>query len=269
MAKHASAVIAIAKAEVGYLEKATNESLDSKTANAGENNYTKYARDLDKISGFYNGKKNGFAWCDVFVDWVFVKAFGVDDAKKLLCQPNNSLGAGCAYSVNYYKQKGQFHANKPKVGDQIFFYNSAKTRVAHTGIVVKVDTKHVYTIEGNTNPSSGVIANGGGVYEKKYSLSNKRICGYGRPKYDSEVEKVVELKTIAEQMPVLRKGDWSLTVGALQALLTGYGYSCGISGVDNNFGTGTHSAVLKYQKAKNLEQDGIVGPATWSKLLGL
>lgn len=38
-------LIKTAEAEVGYLEKATNAQLDSKTANAGYNNYTKYARD--------------------------------------------------------------------------------------------------------------------------------------------------------------------------------------------------------------------------------
>ena len=74
---YADDVIKIALDEVGYLEKESNKSLDSNTANAGDENYTKYARDLDKISDFYNGKKNGYAWCDVFVDWCFVQAFGV------------------------------------------------------------------------------------------------------------------------------------------------------------------------------------------------
>ena len=115
----------IAKNEIGYLEKKTNSQLDDKTANAGKGNYTKYARDLDNIPGFYNGKKNGYAWCDVFVDWCFVQAYGVDKAKELLLQPNQSLGAGCTYSARYYKNAGQFHST-PKVGDQIFFYNSRK-----------------------------------------------------------------------------------------------------------------------------------------------
>ena len=43
---------------------------------------------------------------------------------------------------------------------------------------------YVYTIEGNTSVASGVIANGGGVCRKKYSLSYNRIYGYGRPEYD-------------------------------------------------------------------------------------
>ena len=56
----ASKVVNIALNEVGYLEKASNSNLDSKTANAGSKNYTKYARDLDNIPNFYNGKKNGY-----------------------------------------------------------------------------------------------------------------------------------------------------------------------------------------------------------------
>lgn len=39
-------VISLAKDEIGYLEKASNSNLDSKTGNAGYNNYTKYWRDI-------------------------------------------------------------------------------------------------------------------------------------------------------------------------------------------------------------------------------
>lgn len=49
-------LIEIAKAEIGYLEKASNYNLDDKTANAGSNNWNKYARDIDtKWPNFYNG----------------------------------------------------------------------------------------------------------------------------------------------------------------------------------------------------------------------
>ena len=177
-------LINIAKNEIGYLEKKSNKDLDSKTANVGNGNYTKYGRDLDNIPNFYNGKKNGYAWCDVFVDWCFVQAFGVDKAKELLLQPNKSLGAGCTYSANYYKNKGQFHTS-PKVGDQIFFKNSSGS-IIHTGLVYKVDSTYVYTIEGNTSSDEGVVENGGSVNDKKYKLNYSRIGGYGRPKYDEE-----------------------------------------------------------------------------------
>ena len=190
MAKcYASDLIKVAEKEVGYLEKASNKNLSSKTANAGSGNYTKYADYFDKeYPTFYNGKKNGYAWCDVFVDWCFVQAFGKEKGKELLCQPAKSAGAGCLYSMNYYKNKGQFYTKDPKKGDQIFFYNSSKTDIAHTGLVYKVDDKYVYTIEGNTSAKSGVVANGGAVEIKSYSLTYYRIAGYGRPKYDKESE---------------------------------------------------------------------------------
>lgn len=183
--KYASKVLQIAFDEVGYLEKASNSNLNSDTGNAGYNNYTKYARDLDALGYFYNGAKNGYAWCDVFVDWCFVQAFGVTEAMALLNQPRYSCGAGCYYSAQYFKNKGQFH-KQPKVGDQIFFYDSAYDDPAHTGLVYAVDNAYVYTIEGNTSSASGVVANGGGVFKKKYAKSYDKIYGYGRPLYDDE-----------------------------------------------------------------------------------
>lgn len=183
MSCYAEDVIKIARAEKGYLEKASKSNLDSKTGNAGNKNYTKYARDMDAVSGFYNGRKQGVAWCDVFVDWCFYKAFGSANARRLLCQPTKSCGAGCKWSMRYYENKKQFHTS-PKVGDQIFFYSSSGDSISHTGLVYKVDNSNVYTIEGNTSSASGVVANGGCVAEKKYKLNYNRIAGYGRPKYD-------------------------------------------------------------------------------------
>lgn len=174
-------IINVASNEVGYLEKKSNNSLDSKTANAGHGNYTKYARDLDSIKDFYNGKKNGYAWCDVFVDWCFVQVYGAEKAKQMLCQPNKSAGAGCGFSMNYYKKQNQFHTS-PKKGDQIFFKQNGE--VTHTGLVYKVDSSKVYTIEGNTSSSSGVVANGGAVAKKSYNLNSNYIAGYGRPNYE-------------------------------------------------------------------------------------
>ena len=184
MAYDIQKVIDTALSEVGYLEKASNSKLDSRTGNAGKGNYTKYARDLDKLN-FYNGKKQGFAWCDVFVDWCFVQSYGKSAALSLLCQPTQAkrnCGAGCQYSRGYYKANGQLHST-PQVGDQIFFGTSSKS--THTGIVYRVDKDTVYTIEGNTSGAAGVVSNGGGVCKKAYPLTYSKICGYGRPKYGS------------------------------------------------------------------------------------
>lgn len=171
----ASKVIEIAKGEIGYYEKASNSQLDDKTANKGSGNWTKYARDLDLVTDFYNGKKNGFAWCDVFVDWCFYKAFGATVARKLLCQPTKSAGAGCTYSYRYYKAKGQV-GKIPKIGAQIFF-GYAENNLTHTGLVYNFDSSYVYTIEGNTSDC---------VAYRKYSRNASNIWGYGYPAYDDE-----------------------------------------------------------------------------------
>ena len=265
MSCYVEKVISIAKDEVGYLEKASGSQLDNKTANAGKNNYTKYARDLDNIPGFYNGKKNGYAWCDVFVDWIFVQAYGVENAKRLLCQPDKSLGAGCQYSMQYYKSKGQLNTS-PEIGDQIFFKNSSG-EIVHTGLVYNVDKYYVYTIEGNTSTAAGVVANGGGVCKKKYALNYSKIAGYGCPKYDvfNVVENTAKGGTCTMELDVLKKGSKGNSVKALQMLLNGNGYSCGLT--DGDFGTNTYNAVVKFQQAKKLDADGIVGAQTWGKLL--
>lgn len=175
----------IAAAEVGYLEKKSAADLDDKTANAGRANYTKYARDLDAIKGFYNGRKQGSSWCDVFVDWLFVMAFGVELALKLLCQTMGGCGAGVKYSAQYFMDKGQFYTSGPHPGDQMFFVRRNKageiTAWLHTCIVEKVVGNYVYTIEGNTSGASGVVSNGGGVCRKRYKLNSSSIGGYGRP----------------------------------------------------------------------------------------
>lgn len=201
-------LIKVAEKEVGYLEKASNSSLDSKTANAGYGNWTKYANFFDKKHpDFYNGRKNGYDWCDMFVDWCFIKAFGYEEGRKLLGQPLRSTGAGCKYSAKFYKDKGQFHSKNetPKVGDQIFFGSGDPY---HTGLVYKVDSTFVYTIEGNTSSSAGVVANGGCVAKKKYYRSYSEIHGYGRPKFDKKVEKVKFKKKGA-----IYKMDWKDIVG--------------------------------------------------------
>ena len=268
-------VIDVALSYVGYLEKASNSQLDDFKANAGSGNFTKFARDLDAIPGFYNGKKQGFPWCDVAHDAWHVYAFGVEAAKKLLCQPDKSLGAGCGFSASYFKAKGQFHQYCPRPGDQIFFGDSKS--VDHTGLVYKVDNLFVYTVEGNTSPQAGVVSNGGGVYKKQYALDYNRIYGYGRPDYDNvwyEAEENAEPETANKgeftmEMRVLKKGCKGDDVRALQILLTGNGWGGGRWGADGDFGAETEQAVIAYQKKKNLQVDGKAGPETMRSLLGV
>ena len=106
-----------------------------------------------------------------------------------------------------------------KPGDQIFFWNANRTKMAHTGLVVKVDDTKVYTVEGNTSRSKGVVPNGGGVWEKEYKLTYKRIRDYGRPPYDEEPvkEEIPELEVDNATTYKVKSGDslWGIAANKL------------------------------------------------------
>ena len=172
-----NSMLSIAQNEIGYLEKKSNSNLDDKTANAGSKNYTKYWRDLKP-------SWQGSYWCQAFVNWVFVKAFGETKAKEML-YATNGLSYYTPDASNFFKNNKAWYTS-PKVGDIIYFKNSI--RIHHVGIVIEVSNGRVFTIEGNTSSGKEVIANGGAVCAKDYSLSDSRIAGYGRPKYaESEI----------------------------------------------------------------------------------
>ena len=249
----AEKVIAIAKAEVGYKEKASNANLDNKTANAGSANYTKYARDFDtKYPNWYNGKKNGFEWCDMFVDWCFLTAFGYKKALELLCQPEKSTGAGCPFSYGFYDAKKQT-GREPKIGAQIFFGNSPNNLV-HTGIVYDFNDTTVYTIEGNSNNQ---------VAYRSYNRKANNLW-YGYPKYD-----VIKEQKQKSNNAELKKGSSGKAVQQMQTMLIKLGYSCGSAGADGFFGDYTLAALKKFQAASKIVVDGVYGPQSKAKLTEL
>lgn len=167
---------------VNYTEKKSSTAIKNATyenpgdfnANAGENNYTVFAKLYYEKTGI---NVQGQPWCDTFIDTVFIHLYGVDLANRLL----NGFSAYTPTSSNYFKKMNQWHTT-PKAGDIIFFKNSV--RIYHTGYVYKVDNTYVYTVEGNTSSGDNtVVENGGCVAKKKYLLTNPKIAGYGRPNY--------------------------------------------------------------------------------------
>jgi murein DD-endopeptidase MepM/ murein hydrolase activator NlpD len=67
--------------------------------------------------------------------------------------------------------------------------------------------------------------------------------------------------------PVLMAAQYDAGVQMVQELLAGLGFSCGIA--DGIFGPTTRSAVLAFQRAHKLTEDGIIGPQVHGKIAAL
>ena len=271
----ASEVVAVAISQIGYKEKATNKNLDDNTANAGSANWTKYARDLYDAK-YYNGNKNGFAWCDVFVDWCFFKAYGATEGQRIECQTGD-CGAGCTFSMQYYQSKGRFDKT-PKVGDQIFFRYSGSSGADHTGIVVEVTSSQIVTVEGNS---------GDQVKKNTYARTYGCIIGYGHPLYDeidgttaapapapapmAETKKTEATeKAVTVSLKQLSQGSTGAQVKTIQRIIYVRGINSKID-IDGDFGPITKAGVIDLQKKlfpnTSSEWDGVVGQKTWTAAL--
>ena len=154
-------------AQVGYLEKRSNSNLDSKTGNAGYNNYTKYSRDVDNM-GLMGCQ--GQPWCATYQFWICAQILGKQKALEIMGNGFYNCNSVKAHS----KSKGTWHS-APKLGALVIFRNGA-----HIGRVISISGNTIHTNEGNTSSGSlnTVEANGGCVAEKRYTIGNSQIDGY-------------------------------------------------------------------------------------------
>lgn len=63
--------------------------------------------------------------------------------------------------------------------------------------------------------------------------------------------------------PVIKRGSKGAHVKTAQSRLKAHGFSIG---ADGQFGPGTEAVVKRFQSLSGLKVDGIIGPATWTKL---
>lgn len=68
-------------------------------------------------------------------------------------------------------------------------------------------------------------------------------------------------------MRPIREGDRGAAVEDIQRRLRILGHDIGPTGVDGVFQGATLSAVSSFQRARNLDEDGVVGAATWAALV--
>ena len=125
--------------------------------------------------GNTNGSKYGHstAWCAYFISWC-ARQEGIPTSVIRHAGGASSdtmLGPGC------YVDKSTGYI--PKRGDLVIYdwngdHGGRSNKGDHVGIVTRVDSNYVYTIEGNYV---------GRVVERRVALDNRYIQGYGRPKY--------------------------------------------------------------------------------------
>lgn len=163
-------LIKTAEGELGYYEKASDKDLDSKTANKGKANYTKYGAWI---------KWNPGSWCHMFVSWCAeIAGIGRDIIPKT---------ASCDIGMTFFRDAKRWEPAKawggnytPKRGDIIYYSSTGKTwDSTHVGIVTGVDKDNVYSIEGNAGEC---------VQKQTHSLGDKYILGYGLPAYKASDE---------------------------------------------------------------------------------
>nr|DAG47038.1 MAG TPA: hypothetical protein [Caudoviricetes sp.] len=149
----------------GYLEKKSNAYLDDFKKNAGYSNYTKFARD---VNSWGQPGCQAQPWCAEYQFWKLVNVLGITRALQI-------MGGGfynCKSITNHAKSNGTWHKS-PKVGALIIFRNGS-----HVGSVRSFNGSVVYTNEGNTSSAAGVVANGGAVRNKSYTINDSAIDGY-------------------------------------------------------------------------------------------
>ena len=128
----------------------------------------------------------------------------------------------------------------------------------HIGVVETAENGSITVIEGNYENA---------VKRRTVALNGKTLRGYIAPKYDAE--SVQDTKDSTVGFRNLQMGSTGEDVRALQILLIGRGYSCGLYGANGVFGEETKAALTRFQTAAGLTADGIAGPDTMKVLLGL
>ena len=208
------------------------------------------------------------AWCATFVSAVSI-ACGATGIMPTEC--------GCPKMIELYKKLGTWIERDdyvPSPGDVIFYDWDDKGKgentgePEHVGIVEKVNGSLITIIEGNYKNAVG---------RRVLAVNGRYIRGFGVPKFGAQAANKIETTTTVKEskvmieLSVLRKGTVSNEVKTLQRLLTSLGYKMEnngkVYGVDGSYGQATYNAVIKFQKAKGLEADGIVGKLTWTALL--
>lgn len=207
------AVLAAAAGQVGYKEGRNNDN---------------------KFGAWY--PMNNQPWCAMFVSWAFAQA-GAEGAL-----PGGKRFAYCPSGVNAARAVGRFNRT-PGVGAVVFYDWNGDGLADHVGIVEKVLSGEVQTLEGNTSAgAAGSQSNGDGVWRRRRPLTH--IQGFFHPAYEGAPDPVPSAPEQGRNLTTRPVGDIQRLVGA---------------DPDGIYGPGTTAKVKAWQGAQGLEADGVWG----------
>lgn len=196
----------------------------------------------------------GDPWCAAFVSLCAAEAGLTSFPFSAACQP-----------MKEWATKNGRWSSTPNVGGLVLFDWDGDGIADHVGIVETVSGQNIGTIEGNTSDQCA---------RRTYTTSGRGVMGFiSLNTTTTEIPKTGQIITIAPKPsnvtpPIVRMGSTGHWVSAMQHMLIAHGYNCGYCGADGEYGSGTRTALVAFQKAKGLTPDGECGPNTWRKLVG-
>ena len=206
-------------------------------------------------------------WCAAFVSAVGA-ACGLGEILYPEC--------GCAPMLARYRAEGRFEERGeglPRPGDLLFYDWDGDGAPDHVGLVAEREGQRLTVIEGNLSDRVGL---------RHIGCEAEAILGVAKPDYlgasdytprgglpeTGAAPFAPETRRAAVELPYLSRGARGEAVRAAQLLLIGRGYHCGPGGADGDFGPATSGGVCRFQRGRQLEVDGVIGPITWRALLG-
>lgn len=215
--------VSIAKSQIGIKETGTN--------NVKYNTWY-YGRIVNGRTG-----TSEYAWCVTFECWC---ANQVGILNSLIPKCNN-----VGVLRDWYKARGLYHLRSsytPKKGDLVIFKNAS-----HTGIVERVESGRIWTIEGNSKDK---------VSNNTYLRTDNYIQGYCQVKFnDNQGNTANTTKSSIKEVQSMIKSK--------------YNYNLSVDGI---YGKETKKMLIKALQTElnkqynaHLEIDGIFGNKTKSK----
>jgi hypothetical protein len=223
MIKMRDKFVSIAKSQIGIKETGTN--------NVKYNTWY-YGHTVNGRTG-----TSEYAWCVTFICWC-ANQIGILGSLIPKC---NNVGV----LRDWYKARGLYHLKTsytPKAGDLIIFKNAS-----HTGIVERVESGRIWTIEGNSKDK---------VSNNTYLTTDSYIQGYCQVKFnDNQGNTGNATKSSIKEIQAMIKSKYNFNLS-----------------VDGIYGPETKKMLIKALQTElnkqynaHLEIDGIFGNKTKSK----